>query len=884
MANNVYRQVNQLGRDDIWADFKIESIPEGELSWDDFRIVAPTEDRPPAYPRLRQLASRMAESATLPMTSRLSVSESRLAQTSERTDEELESRRLQRESVIEQVQQITGSDFDIDTRFEKSAKDWKLVWDMGRSRDFESRKSKFLEEYPEGDIRNIPLEGGGDRLIARRAPNEPYVTIGMGGDIAAGFFSEHSLLALPAGLIATGGIAGTLIIGGAVAVGEVAQRYIEKSRGYEQDRSGMDIATGALVEGGVAGLFDVATRRAGRLMGISPKQTDVVSVIEARERLAQRALEEFGVEFPELLKGQVSGPFLRGTMLQTGATTGRVQNELGRQAKQLYDFFQANIDAIPADAFGDASLLLIAKASRDRIESVSTLGAVRRADAVKIMSEAAEVWQRSARTLRNRKYAEASALAQDMRFENFIDVQNTVREIRLGVFGASPRAPRDTGLLDARGNPLFRDEIVDIRLPEGQHIELERVMDAILKLDSNLGPHTAQNGITYNAPEQIARLRSRLFSLKEQPNLDSDVNRHVNELWHSLSQVLDNPTSGNPQAISLYREARDLHSEYERIRRSYSVKRALSSSDDTPESLAARFTNPNHGVELRTVKQVLDEQPGAWDSFRELMVNDLVNGSTPTSALDRIRRIERQDRDMLRMFMSEGEQLQIERLLVSRQQLESAPFTQAMQRFASESDRAGHVFNNSTPDQLRELIAMSDGGINSEIAQSMRGYVFRDIFNYSRDTHITAGQVLNSNKVTARIRELDKTGKLDALFTPTDRAMLSDLEIFSIALSDSADIGGGMMAGAARQKAIDAAVDLASNRVGRVVGLAQQLMSNDAAAYLLTRPAMRTGYAPMPLTLESRLRRWTQYSQLAYRSAIEEYDEQSDEYIRQVFP
>lgn len=882
MANDIYRQTNKLGRDDVWADFQIEETPEEELSWDDFQIEDPSEERPPAYPRLRRVASEMAEMATLPITGRLSATESQIAERAERTDQDLEARRLEREALVREIKEITGGEFDIENRFEQSASDWRLSWDMGRSRDFQSRQEKFLKEYPEGDIRNVPLESGRDRLIARRAPNEPYTTIGPAGAVGAAFLSEHAALALPASFVT--GPWGPVVVGGSIAMGEIIQRAWERSRGYEQDRTRSDTVTGALLEGSVAAGVDILTRRAARILGISPKQTDVVSVLEAQERLAQRAMEEFGIQFPELMVGQVKGPFLRGTMLQTGATTGRVQTELGRQARDLYNFFEANINAVPAEAFGDSSLLLIAKAARDRIESVATVGDVRRADAVQIMGEAAEVWRRTARNLRNREYERAGQLGQDMRFENFSEVQSTVLEIRQGVFGASRPTPRDTGLLDVRGNPLFSDEVIDISLPVGQHAELDRVMNAILQLDPNLGPHTAQNGVTYAAPEQIARLRSRLFALKEQPNLDSDVNRHVNELWHSLTQVMDNPTSGNPEAIAAYRNARELHAEYERIRSSYSVKRALSSNDDTPESLAARFTNPNHGVELRTVKQVLEAQEGAWDSFRLLMVNDLINGSTPGQALNRIRRIERQDRDMLRLFMNESEQFQFERLLVNRQQLESQPFMEAMQRFSSETDRAGHIFNNSTPDQLRDLIAQSDGGINSEIAQALRGYLFRDIFNHARDTHMTAGRVLNSERVRSRLVELDKTQKIDAIFTPADRAMLEDLEIFAIALSDAADIGGGMMAGAARQKAINAVVDITSNRTGRVVGLAQQLISNDAAAFLLTRPAVREGYAPMPLTLESSLRRRAQYFQLMYRSAMEEYDEQTDEFIPRILP
>lgn len=825
-----------------WEDFEVEGLSQEKDVWAAFEV--------PQEPTPQRVPSGMWQSGS-------ELGPRGMAQ---RGQQRLEERRERRLSAAQEISEILGAPVDPEGNFQSGGGDWFLSWNMGRSRDFNSQRQKFLNAYPEGDIRSVHTESG-VTMVARRDPSEPYRVVSRAGEIASAVISEPSIFG------AVGSFAGPWGTALGVGVGEILQRSWERAAGYEQDRSNAQNASAAAIEGAIAGGLDVATRRMFRVIGIAPRQADVVSVLEAQNRLSAKAIEELGVKFPELLQGQVGGPFVRGMFLQAGATTGRVEQAIGRQSRDLYNWFQANIDAVPVAALDDGTLGLIARNYRAELSKLTDLGAVNRTDAGELLGQGVRVWRETTRELRNRAYEDAGRLSDGVVFD-ISPAQARVQELRQGVFGRGRAVEVESPILGPSGRPMTQEVTPDIRLPEGQHRELSQIMDAISELDPQVGRHVTTGGVESSGLEQIARLRSRLFRLKEEPMIDSDVYRQANDLWSTLTEIMDAPVGGSPEFVEAFRAARTLHRDMEEVLKITQVKNLLRGNNITPEGAAAKFTNPNHATELRVFKDLLE--PDQWNSFRELMVNDLINGSpTPQAALSRIRRIEAQDSQMLRMFMSEGEQASFESLLQQRVIMESQPFIEAMRRFSFEADRAGHIFTSSTPAELSDFVARA-GGVNSEAAAALRGHVYSDLFNYAREADRQFGPVVSARRLQSRLNELEKTGKLRVVFSDKDFDMLRDLELFSVALSDVADVGGGMMAGAARQKGIQAFADLLSNRTGRITSLAQQLLSNDATAFMLSRPAIRTAYQPMPETLEGRLRRWALYSQLAVREALGE--------------
>jgi histone H3/H4 len=395
-------------------------------------------------------------------------------------------------------------------------------------------------------------------------------------------------------------------------------------------------------------------------------------------------------------------------------------------------------------------------------------------------------------------------------------------------------------------------------------------MQAINELDPNLATHTAADGTTSTGVEQLARLRSRLFRLKEEPMVDPDVYRNANDLWSTLTEIMDNPQGAQSAAFSeSYAAARQIHRDMEETLRITQVKRLLRSNDVTPEQLARRYTNPNHFTELDTIKRIFTEsdQVAGWNTFRELTVADILTSAEPQQALGRLDRFAAQDPRMLRLLMSEAEEESARAYLNTSIRIQTAPVQRALRQFNSDADRAMFLINESSPAELADIIQRS-GGIDSDLAIAMRGAIYRNIGTRSRETHRIAGEVSDPSKVNAALNEWQKTGKLESIFSSKDMAMLRDLELYSLATGTSPDVGGPMAAGALRSSAIKSIYD-----PGRAVGVAQALFANDFTAYMLSRPVVKARYSPMPETLHRHLQETVLLSNLAIRSGMEEQEQ-----------
>jgi hypothetical protein len=411
---------------------------------------------------------------------------------------------------------------------------------------------------------------------------------------------------------------------------------------------------------------------------------------------------------------------------------------------------------------------------------------------------------------------------------------------------------------------------VDIRLPEGQNAELNRIMQTINELEPNLTTHTAADGTTSTGVEQLAKLRSRLFRLKEEPMIDPDVYRQANDLWSTLTEIMDNPQGAQSAAFAeSYAAAREVHRNMEETLRITQVKRWLRGNDITPEELARRYTNPNHFTELDTIKRLFMEsnQAESWDVFRQLTVSDLLTSAEPQQAINRLNRFSMQDPQMLRLLMSETEEAAARSYLNTSIRIQTAPVQQALQKFNNEADRAMLIINESTPAELAELVQRA-GGLDSDLAEALRGAIFRDVFRRSRKVHPMAGEIVDSADVREVLNFWQKTEKLDSIFSPKQMTMLGDLELYSTRGGISPDVGGSFAAGSARMELMRSIYD-----PEKVVGVFQTLLATDFTAYMLTRPAVVARYRPMPENFGRHLQEIVLLSNLAIGSGYEEQEE-----------
>lgn len=776
-----------------------------------------------------------------------------------------EARQRQREEQSrirgEEIESILRHPFDYTTPFSQSiaSADYLLEVDISRSKDFMSARSKFLNKYPEGDYRVTNLPSGGQAMVARRSPDDPYREFRTSAGVISAIASEHTVFG------AVGSFAGALGTAGGVAVGELVQRQIERSRGFESSRSPTATVGGALQEGAIAGVVDAATRRVLRIAKLAPAQQDVISALETYARLATEASKR-GIAIEGIAVGQTGEPFMRGIFFQVGATAGAVERKIARQRESLYNLFVKEADNIPVNSLSDDALDLILEESRRRLSSINSSAALSRPQTGTTLRDGIETWKSASEEAVDRLYNTAISFSDEVAFD-ISPVKSTVANIRRGVVGRGTPVQRESSILDASGRPVPVTEIPDVPIPRGRNRVLDEAMDAIDNLDASVSSHRFA-GQTDTGFEQIKSLRTRLFDLKESPNIDPDVQRAATRLWSDLTDVLNNPTGGAYSADFqiAWRRASDAHRQKEEVLRINYVKTALNDRTTTPEALAARYAKPGHETELRQFKEMLPTD--SWNNFRNYLIDDMMYASNPRVALNRLDDFVARDSGGLRLIMSPQEEQILRRYLLTSMQEQSTPWLAVRTKAMGEADRALDLVNRSSSSELERFINLS-GGMDSAQGQALRAGVYRDILTSNNATSVLRGvEVVDPAIIHRNIQRWKDSGKLKTLFSEADWQMISDVQSYSSFISEAGDIGGGMMAGTLRTKALDAPVRImqpggVSQVVGRVL---KPLFTNDATAFILSRNATRANYQPFTEGSVRRIRHMTMMANLAYRN------------------
>ena len=722
-----------------------------------------------------------------------------------------------KQAVAGEIQDRLGvARYDDQEKFGGGVSGWIRQIDIARSGDLADKQKKFRESFPAGDLVSVPTSDG-PVILARATRDEPFRRLKFGPSAVGALMSEPVV----------GGTVGSLAgpIGTAVGtgVGVLAQGAIESARGFGTAEGGYGPA---VTEGTVAGAVDVGMRGASRLM-FGPK-------LEAGTRAALvdaiKASEELGLE--PLAAGQVGGPFMRGTFRQVGVTSPKIEKKVTAQEKSLLDAFRRVSDDVPAGVSDDA-LKSVVRAQQRELDALMRPGAMTRTDSSVALQNGIETYEKASGRLGGRLYNKAHAVADDVAY-NANPAQRLAQEIKKGVLGRGREVTQTkaTGILDEGGLPLSRQvtsrEPVSLSsTPQGQ---LATAVDDLLALDPIITKNVTAGG-EWTAFEQVKTLRTRLFDLKQSD--DGQVRREAGRLWSALTDVMDNPISGNPEFTRAHQIARGFWRMREENLEKTFVARALAT--DTPEVLARTYMSPGHATELATIRDLIPRP--AFEQFRAGFMTDIANAPTAQQGLNRLRNFRATDKNGLRVLVSQPEEDALTNFLVKKAQFEGSPARNILERQLTEGEQMVAMAKQGSAGDVADAVRLS-GGKDSDFAKWARAGVYKSILDDATKVTAQGVEVLDAGKVISGIQAWKKSGKLDSLFAASDWRRIEQFQKYSAPVAEGADIGGGMMAGGLRQQVISAPVQTLYGDVKKIVlGPVHKLYSNHVAATLLSRDA-----------------------------------------------
>ena len=725
------------------------------------------------------------------------------------------------EKRLGQLQTGTEGDFDSSQLF--GLKDFGTQFDMARTPTFGGKRQKFLEKFPEGEILPVPVNGS-ETLVAKRTQDQPYREFSALPKVAGALVSEPFIGSL-LGAFTGGPIGGVLATIAGTTAGEVAQRRLERARGYEDPNVPLsaDIGQG-LAPGAVAGGLDFLTRGVSKIAGV-PAPGRVTEEMQEAQIAGQR------LGLPGLTTGQVSdSPFIRRMYLQVAAVANRVGQTISKQGEETLKRFRT-LSASDVDALNEEALLKIATAQGRQLGSLNKGLAVGRPQSGEIVQEGLQIWKNSTERLAKKLYEKTSPLAAGVRL-NLENARQIAASALRGVRG--PGTSR-RGYGDNSG--AVQDGVRVSQEPVG---EFKRALEDLADLENSFVKYEDNN-----AYEIVKNLRTRFFDFKQSD--DPAIRRMATPVYQSLTKALDNPIteSGKPllskgvpegmekarltKFVELHKDARNLWNSYSQVRERSFVANALKT--DTPEELAKKYFQPGNYTALAEIKRLVPSKN--FETFKQGFVTDMVNAPSAAQSVARLNRFKAVDQEGLDLLLTKSEQRRLATTLNKQRQFEASPAAKVLKRAFTDSERGLQIIKNSTNQEIKNFIK-AIGGPNTAEARALKAAVYKDIMDQSMGTTVEGVDILVPKMLVTNIRNYQKSGKLDGFFNKADFDRLQDFRKYSSPLTEMTDVGGGMMRGEMAQQAIRKAASPGEF----IADILSPLYKMEFLAWVLSKPAL----------------------------------------------
>lgn len=688
--------------------------------------------------------------------------------------------------------------FDPDSTFTGGMSGMVAQTDIVRNDSLVNKQKKFMSYFPEGQLVQVPVSDG-TVLLARENRSEPFRKLALVPKVAGAVFSEATVLGT------LGSVSGPTLTGVGTAAGSMAEHQIEAARGYPEPGSGIG---GALIEGTLATGVDVASRGAARIF-LGRASTTLER--QALER-AFAVADELNLE--PLVIGQTGRSFIRKTFHQVGQTANRVERLLTKQQETLLKRIRAYGDNIPQGT-PDAILEDVIRAQHKELSGLLNVAALGRDGAGEALQTGVETYKKASARLRDRYYKKAIDISDGVTF-NLAPAKTVAQEISTGVLGRGLQQRAATGQFSAAELVRMNEE------PTGQLASVLRDLEA---LNPKVTKVAAEGG-EWTAFEQIKALRTRLFDLRN--SSDGEIRKSASRLYKTLSEVMDNPVTGNPKFLEAYHKASGFNRLREQTLELSFVGQAIRT--DTPENLAKRYFTPGHSRELATIEAIIPRP--RWEEFRRSFTLDLANMPTAARAINRLNTFSQVDPTGFRMLLSQTEERGLRTYLTRRAQFEASPARKILNRTLSEGEQFVQMAKEGTAGEIADAIRIS-GGPKGSYGMAAKAGVFKDILDHATVINKSGIEVISPSKLQESIQDWLKSGKLGSIMTPDDVRRLSDIGTYTSIMSEVGDIGGGMMRGTITQQFLEAPSLLAQGHVGKAVTAARKWFANDIAAWIL---------------------------------------------------
>lgn len=728
---------------------------------------------------------------------------------------------------------------------------------IARQQNFADIQKEFKKFFPNGEVRQIPDPQDDDKsiLVARTTSDtaEPFRLLkerGL-GQVTAAVASEQTAGGIVGGVL--GGAVGRPFLGMAIGTGAgVVGREVIEPTGRTRADTMIDAAT----EGAFAGVFGKGASAVFKLLRAGQGQ-GFAAFFKLRPGAQEMVDAAARLNLPPLMFGQLAqSPLIRGMLAQTAVVSARLETQTAAQTQAVFK----NLDDLIAKMGGfaglsDESIELVVLAQRRTLAQLESrvfkTGKPVSPEDARILKTITDTHGRAISSLRNRRFAAARSApgSEDIRFATE-GISKAVDKLRTGVPGrdaAGRIIPRLGGdVPDTPSGILLKDTL-------GKLDSMIRVkgLDKTLRMVETF----TQGGKKVFAFDQMIATRTALRKVISDPDsgLTPTMRLDVIRLDRAIGRSLHRPHNvGSREARQKLVDALAV-ARYEGT----TVQRGLIvrdlARDDVSKVSRRVLLSGAEGEELRFIRRVAS--PAQFNKFKDFikldLINDPANINARLAAFNAATPRTTPGAFAPRFKLFNNSEVQAMRALGKAQQ--RAQTNKVIKMLGSDKTEGERALKAATQEGglgVTEAVRLA-GGRLSALGRSIKAGIFQKLLNRATNPKSLPGAPeINPNALLRAIQNVQQTVQLKypGLFSEADWTRLADTRLYTIGLSVTADIGGGMMGGAIRANIGRALIT--GGLVGGV-GAGRTTFSQAMIARILTSPVHAgrlARFAGQPLT------------------------------------
>ena len=716
-----------------------------------------------------------------------------------------------------------------------------LKADITRSKSFNTRREKFLKEYPDGEYKLLQIPINSKKTEYQevfRYPDEtdfrmsnPYGRdLGEVG-LVMGYLDPEVLALEGIAAFATRGqslLRRAAIVGGASRTGLELKDLTERIRGYgerEYDEARdeqFDFFNDVVFDGGQ--FFEAAL--AGGMFGMFELGGKLITgkirpgLIKDADALALAA-EKLGVE-PLTIAQLAGNPFLRKSFFQAKEFTQRPDVVQRKQMTSLIDSlnkFGGNRE-LSLDEL--VQLNHSVKSQMENMFDIFPTGA-RAKNAKEFLPELLRMYNTNSD-------ATIKKLVETVKRQidggnpasiNFLPLKSDVQKFLNAINKKTYVQGKDIKIKLEGGNEIFL---------RGKNVPVEQFIDpkALKLLDDINKFRTVQNSqgkfkgnVKYgfkNSIQALVNLRKNATTLADStdPNTQVIANMVLNNV-KSIMRGENDLFMGSAQAKAALRMLDSQMTNTDIVLRNNKVRQIMAGQGDVNDFVRAAF-DPEGGVNAQTIRQMISSSgevskelsDNLFNVVQRLFINDILkNPDQISTAINKWRKF---DEDSLKAYLGGNYRQKVADLLNIEKQykaLDNSVFKEINEKGLANADLVQEVLRKSKPGKggkaIDDLIAQGDGA-GVPFKESVRQGLIQNILSKTSTEakEGAVGTVLNANKLVTELENLKRNENLMKFFDrPEDIEMIDNFIKYAGRLGSGTDVGGAMAGGAQRSLLAD---------------------------------------------------------------------------------